>query len=158
MITHPAALAPSRWLALLVSFSLAGLLLLRAAPSDVDADVKSAATAAMETWLEDIDAGHYEQSWKNAGALFQKAITAEGWKKALDQARKPLGACNRRKLLGAKYLTQLPGPNGTIEGEFVVAQFETAFTELPRAIETVPFAKEDDGTWKSVGYFVKPRE
>jgi hypothetical protein len=129
--------------------------LTRAEPSEKD--LKSAAVAAMLPWLQGIDAGHYGESWNQASASFRKALTEAQWTAALDQARKPLGACAKRELASALYQTDIPQPGGKpLHGQFVVAQFKTSFANLFAAIETVCFERETDGAWRAAGYFIKP--
>ena len=73
----------------------------------------NAAVEPAQTWLRDIDNGNYAQSWTNATAYFQSAITSEKWTEALQQARKPLGPLVSRKIKSAQELTSLPGaPDG----------------------------------------------
>ena len=108
--------------------------------------------AAAQTWLAGIDAGNYEQSWKDAAKFFQTSITEAAWSGALAKARKPLGEMKSRKLLNAESAKSLPGAP---DGEYVVMQFDTSFSAKEKAVETVTFMKESDGTWKAAGYFIR---
>jgi hypothetical protein len=108
--------------------------------------------AAAKAWLAGIDAGNYAQSWKESAMFFRKAITENGWSAALAASRKPLGEMKSRKLLDAKSAKSLPGAP---DGEYVVMQFETSFAAKDKAVETVTFMKESDGTWKAAGYFIR---
>lgn len=126
-----------------------------AAKPDDTPHAKDTAVAAMNTWLSDVDHDHYDRSWDTASAAFKKAITRDAWIAALKQVRSPLGSRSSRQLLDAKFTTKLPSPAGTVEGEFVLAQFNTAFENAPKSIETVTFSKESDGTWKCAGYYIK---
>lgn len=110
------------------------------------------ATSAAQTWLTEIDNGDYTQSWQNASAFFQNAVTEEKWKTSMEMVRKPLGDFVSRKLKSAKATAELPGAPA---GQYVVMQFETSFANEKFAIETVTFMLEKDGQWKSVGYFIK---
>jgi tetratricopeptide (TPR) repeat protein len=105
-----------------------------------------------QAWLQDIDAGHYAQSWTNAAAYFQSAITSEKWVEAVQQVRKPLGPLVSRKAKSAQEMSSLPGAP---DGQYVVMQFETSFANKKSAIETVTFMLGKDGQWKSAGYFIK---
>ena len=105
-----------------------------------------------EAWLAGIDAGNYAQSWKDAAKFFQTSITEAAWSAALAKARKSLGEVKSRKLLNAKSAKSLPGAP---DGEYVVMQFDTSFVAKEKAVETVTFMKEPDGTWKAAGYFIK---
>lgn len=144
---------PRMLLTALVAVILGGIATLQ--PGHAESP-KDQAVAAMETWLGGIDAGKYPESWQAASADFQKSITEYQWVEALKAVRGPLGALKERKLASAMQQTEVSGPKGTIKGNFVVAQFETAFENLRFAIETVTFV-EESGTWKASGYYIKPR-
>jgi len=120
-------------------------------------DPKAAAVDAMQAWLKEIDQSQYPQSWKDASASFQKAVTSDQWTTALNGVRTPLGKCKDRKLASSLHQTEVPGPTGTIKGDFVIAQFNSSFENLAYAIETVTFEKAADGTWKASGYYIKPK-
>lgn len=113
---------------------------------------EQAATSAAQAWLTEIDHGDYAQSWQNASAFFQNAVTEEKWKTAMETVRKPLGDLVSRTLKSAQAMTKLPGAP---EGQYVVMQFETSFANKKSAIETVTFMQEKDDQWKSCGYFIK---
>jgi hypothetical protein len=82
------------------------------------------AVAAARSWLKLVDNNQYDKSWDQAAALFKKAVTKEGWNKALQTSRAPLGKLLSRSLKSKKYATQLPGAP---DGQYVVIQFETSF-------------------------------
>ena len=113
---------------------------------------EKAAISAAQTWLAAIDQGDYAQSWQNAAAFFQNAVTGEQWKTSMETFRKPLGDLVSRKLTSAKATAELPGAPA---GQYVVMQFETSFANKKSAVETVTFMLEKDGQWKSAGYFIK---
>ncbi len=112
----------------------------------------NAAVEPAQAWLRDIDNGNYAQSWTNAAALFQSAVTPEKWAEALQQVRKPLGSLISRKVKSAQETTLLPG---VPDGRYIVMQFETAFANKQSAVETVTFMLEKDGQWRPAGYFIK---
>ena len=112
----------------------------------------NAAIEPAQSWLRDIDNGGYAQSWTNAAAYFQSAITADKWAEALQSARKPLGSLVSRKLESAQELTSLPGAP---DGRYILMQFNTSFTNKKSAIETVTFLQENDGQWRAAGYYIK---
>ena len=110
------------------------------------------AQAAAESWLVLVDAGQYGESWEMAASLFKGVITKEKWSQDLGPVRKPLGDLVSRKLSSKKYCTELPGAP---DGEYVVLQFKTSFTQKKRAIETITPMLDKDGTWRVSGYFIK---
>jgi len=140
----------------LVLIVLAGAALLRPVRADA-ADAKQAAVAAMQTWLAEIDASHYDQSWTDAAPSFQKALSSAQWVNALTSVRAPLGKNLGRTLASALEQTDVPSPAGTQHGDFVIAQFDSSYENLKYAIETVTFEKTPDGSWKAAGYYIKPK-
>jgi hypothetical protein len=81
--------------------------------------------ATAQTWLAGIDAGNYEQSWKDAAKFFQTAITGATWSEAMTKFRKPLGELKSRLLRDAKTGKSMPGAP---DGVYVVVQFATSFS------------------------------
>ena len=122
-----------------------------------DADPKQAAVAAIQTWLTEMDQGHYDQSWTDAAPSFQKAITSDKWVEVSNAVRAQLGKCTVRKLASSVEQTEVPSPTGTAKGDFVIAQYDSSFENLKYAMETVCFEKTADGAWKASGYYIKPR-
>ncbi len=115
-------------------------------------NAEKTATSAARTWLAAIDQGDYAQTWTNAAASFQTAITAEKWVESLQQVRKPLGSLITRTVKSAKEYASLPGAP---DGRYIVMQFETSFANKKSAIETVTFMLEKDGQWRAAGYYIK---
>ena len=144
----------------LVTLFLAAIVIAQPASTaagDKSPDPKAAAVAAMQNWLKEIDAGQYEQSWKDASGQFQKTNTSQKWVEALNHYRAPLGKCNDRRLVSAALQKDLLRGQTVAKGEFAMIQFESSFENLKYAVETVGCQKGDDGVWRSTGYYVKPR-
>jgi len=123
-----------------------------AAQESLPPDTNTSAISAARTWLALIDAGNYSQTWKDASAIVQGAVTEASWENSMNTFRKPLGDLVSRNLKSAQSMTELPG---TPDGQYVVMQFETSFANKKSAIETVTFMLGKDGAWKSAGYFIK---
>lgn len=157
MIKHHPYKSPRFLLAGTILALLFAGAIVRPVHADDTADLKTAAVAAMQTWLKEMDDGKYGQSWNDASASFQKAVTSAQWIAVSNSVRTPLGKCTDRKLASALHQTDVPGPSGTIHGDFVIAQFNSSFENLAYAVETVCFEKAPDGTWKASGYYIKPR-
>ena len=115
-------------------------------------DAKKTAIESAEAWLVQVDGGDYGGSWDQAAAFFKQALTRDRWIASLGQVRTPLGQSLKRKLLGAQEMTNLPGAP---PGEYVVIQFSTDFAKKKGAIETVTPMREEDGTWRVSGYYIK---
>jgi hypothetical protein len=110
------------------------------------------ALSAAENWLTLVDAGNYEDSWDSTSTYFRGVVTKEQWKSSVEGVRKPLGAMISRKLKSSDYRTSLPGAP---DGDYVVIQFETSFENKESAIETVTPMRDNDGTWRVSGYYIK---
>lgn len=110
------------------------------------------ATSAAVAWLALVDAGNYAQSWNAAATRFQQRVTQEQWQSSAARARGPLGALKSRNLRSATFKHTVPGAP---DGEYVVIRFDASFANKAAAIETVTPMKDDDGTWRVAGYYIK---
>jgi serine/threonine protein kinase len=108
--------------------------------------------ASAQKWLAGIDDGRYDQSWTDASEYFRDAITQAKWTAALDSVRAPLGSLVSRAIKSTQLMTEMPGAP---DGRYAVMQFATSFSNMKSAIETVTFMQEKDGSWKSIGYYIK---
>ena len=115
-------------------------------------EAEDQAVKAADEWLALVDQGEYGESWQEAATLFKSAVTVEQWEQTLNASRRPLGDLKSRELKGAEYMTSLPGAP---DGEYVVIQFDTSFTNKKVAVETVTPMKDEDGIWRVSGYYVK---
>jgi len=138
---------------------LSGCLLIAAlfsAPSPVsaqdDASIKQAVAAA-ESFLSLLDNGKYEESWETSAEAFRKAVSKDQWKAAAGQVRGSVGSLSSRKLMSG---ADAPKAGSNAQGEFVVVKFQSAFSKLPNAIETVSPMRDSDGKYRVSGYFVQP--
>ncbi|MCA3030051.1 MAG: serine hydrolase [Rhodocyclaceae bacterium] len=117
-----------------------------------DASIKQAVAAA-ESFLSLLDNGKYEESWDASAEAFRKAVSKEQWKAAAGQVRGSVGSLSSRKLMSG---ADAPKAGSNAQGEFVVVKFQSAFSKLPNAIETVSPMRDTDGKYRVSGYFVKP--
>jgi hypothetical protein len=134
----------------LILLSVTGLLVGLASASQTSDEAE--AIAAAESWLALVDAGQYGKSWDESASPFRVAISKVDWEKALRATRAPLGGLSSRSVKGSEYTTSLPGAP---DGEYVVIQFQTSFAKKATAVETVTPMKDEDGTWRVSGYYVK---
>lgn len=122
-------------------------------PADeVSAEVE-AATAAANAWLALVDAGEYEESWREAASGLQDAVTPAVWETSLTDARSQFGAFGERTLTSSQQVTDPPGAPA---GDYVILQYSTAVPGDRTVTETVVPMKEGDA-WKVSGYFVQPQ-
>lgn len=128
------------------------------AVDDTPEAAKKEALAAMQTWLDEIDASNYAKSWSDMAKSFQKAVTSDKWVAISGNVRTPLGKVLERKLASALYQSGQSSVGAqALNGTYVIAQFDTSFENLKYARETVTFEKESDGAWRAAGYFIKPQ-
>ncbi len=111
-----------------------------------------AAIAVAGKWLALVDEGKYAESWGISAAYVKQAVTKEKWNASMKAARMPLGKLKSRKLLATHYRTSLPGAP---DGQYVVIQYKTSFEKKAEAVETVTPMKEEDGSWRVSGYYIK---
>jgi hypothetical protein len=121
-------------------------------PADASSKAEEQALAATEAWLKLVDNGHYAESWDAAAEYLKNAVSKDAFVKALDGARKPLGAMISRKVKAKEYRTSLPGAP---DGKYVIIQHETSFANKKSAIETVTPMLDKDDTWRVSGYYIK---
>ena len=117
-----------------------------------DKELAGEAVVAAEAWLGAVDKGEYGVSWDQSAGVFQAAVPKANWDQTMTAMRRPLGDVISRSVQSAKYATSLPGAP---DGEYVVIQFTTAFSNKESAIETVTPMKDSDGVWRVSGYFIK---
>ena len=110
------------------------------------------AVAAAEKWLALVDMGQYQLSWSEAAAYFKGAVTEEQWVGSLQGIRTPLGSLVSRTRQTAEPVTKLPGAP---DGNYVVIQFKTSFSNKSDTVETVTPMREADGSWRVAGYYIR---
>jgi hypothetical protein len=110
------------------------------------------AEQSANSWLALIDSGKYAESWTEASSFFKQHVSKEQWQQMLHATRDPLGNMISRKRKSATYTKALPGAP---DGEYVVIQYDTSFTNKKSAVETVTPMLDKDGKWRVSGYFIK---
>lgn len=113
---------------------------------------EDSAASVAEIWLALVDDGKYEDSWGAGSRYFRNAITKEQWINSMNAYRRPLGKIITRKIKSKQYTTSLPRAP---DGEYVVIQYATSFTNKKSAVETITPMKDKDGKWRVSGYYIK---
>lgn len=116
------------------------------------ADAEKLAIEAAEPWLELVDQAQYARSWETAAEQLKDNIDRRDFVKKLSGARKPLGDVVSRTLESKQYLTSVPGAP---DGQYVILQYKTAFTNKQSATETITPMVDKDKKWRVSGYFIK---
>ncbi|OWK29829.1 DUF4019 domain-containing protein [Sphingomonas mucosissima] len=123
-------------------------------PADVGAAAdagESEAVSAAGRWIELIDTGRLEESWRAAAPIFRTKLTAAQWREMVQAARKPFGAPVSRRLRSTAKTATLPG---VPDGNYRVLAYQARFTKRAHAIETIVLSREADG-WQVSGYFIR---
>ena len=115
-------------------------------------DKEALAINAGQKWLSLCDQADYAGSWESAATYFKNAVKKEQWEQMASAVRSPLGSVEKRDVKSQSYKTSLPGAP---DGEYVVVQFNTVFSNKKAAVETVTLTLDQDRGWRVSGYFVK---
>ncbi|MBG94753.1 MAG: hypothetical protein CL793_05820 [Chloroflexi bacterium] len=110
------------------------------------------ASLSATKWLELIDSQNYKKSWETASIAFQNQIGVDDWISTAMTAREPLGKVISRELTNQTYKTSLPEAP---DGEYVVMEFTSSFTNKKSAIETITPMLDEDGQWRVAGYYIR---
>jgi Protein of unknown function (DUF4019) len=113
---------------------------------------KAQAQRAAEDWLALVDAGRYGESYDRASQSFRAAVTRTEWVNAATSARATAGRLVSRRLVRA---TETRNPPQGPPGDYVVLQYQSSFTNLRSASETVVPVLERDGAWRVSTYTVR---
>jgi hypothetical protein len=124
--------------------------------SDVATQSKAAADMidalqVAKKYVDNIDSGQYEDSWRSGDSIFQKTINPKEWITALQQARAPLGAVKSRTLKDEKPAFN---PKGLPQGAYMVVEYTTSFEKAPNSGELLTLRKGEDGKWRVLTYQV----
>ena len=128
------------------------LILVFLQPLWADSTKEVNARKASDAWLSLVDEGKYAESWQNTSSNFRNVIDKDQLEKALNAVRRPLGDILSRKAISQNYTKNLPGAP---DGEYVVIQYKSSFSNKASAIETVTPALDKDGIWRVSGYYIK---
>ena len=128
------------------------ILVVLAQTSFADQSKEMAAIFAAENFLQLVDSGRYSESWGATSGFFKQQVSEQQWIKQLESFRPTFGNTVTRETKGQNYTKSLPGAP---DGEYVVIQFSTSFTNKKSAIETVTPMLESDGEWRVTGYYIR---
>ena len=107
------------------------------------------AIQAAESCLSLGDEEKYLESWEGLAGLFRKNVKKEEWVNDLNRFRKPLG-----KLLARKLQHETKSSEASV-GEYLIFHYETSFENKKSAVEAVSVIKDNDGKWRTLGYFIQ---
>jgi hypothetical protein len=134
---------------------LTGGLLLASLQVRGDADDQSAQAAAVaKSWVTEVDAGRYEQSYNEGSTALHAKVPVETWVKILKAERPSLGKVISREETSTSYK---PAGFEGADGEFMVVSYRSSFENKPQELEYVVLRRED-GRWRVTGYDFGPEE
>jgi hypothetical protein len=110
------------------------------------------ATKMSDAWVKLIDQGDYSDAWDQTGAQFKKMVGKDAWAKQIDPFRKSLGPLNTRTVESATYTDSI---EGATPGKYVIIKYTSSFKRKPATLEEITAQKEDDGVWRSLGYYIR---
>ena len=117
-----------------------------------DVPPPEAGVAAATAWLRLVDHRDYAQSWQDASSFFRSEITEDHWEDRIAEVRTPLGPLLSRNLAITEPATSLPG---SPDGHYLVLQYQSSFTQKKVAIETIVLMLDQDGHYRTAGYFIR---
>lgn len=100
-----------------------------------------------EDWLKLIDAGKFAESREGISADLKAKYTEEKWQLALEPFLKKVGAVKTRRFKNIDYTDP--------ETQTVAVDYESSFSKLPQATETIILKLETDGKWRVTSYSIK---
>jgi hypothetical protein len=113
----------------------------------IEADIDRHARA----WLVPIDNRDPDAAWESSSELMRSTVPKSDWEKALRPIA-AFGTVNRRTPTSVTFSVKLPGAP---DGQYVVINYDTAFTGKEKTVESVILRREADGLWRGVGYRVQ---
>jgi hypothetical protein len=120
-------------------------------PLPPDRKAEEDAAAAASSWLALVDQGGQRQSWEQAAAVFQGAVSQDQWHTAVSSVRAPLGGCLSRRWVSSELVESMPAaPKAT----YVVLKAAACFEHRPGVTETIAVTPGQDRRWRVAGYFV----
>jgi hypothetical protein len=103
-------------------------------------------------WLHLIDQQQFDQSWDQASLFLKAHITKDHWAATLREKRLPLGHITARDKASSEFQYHIAGIG---DGTFQVTVYRTHFGNQKILDETLILAKESDGQWRAIGYYLK---
>ncbi|HEX4521941.1 MAG TPA: DUF4019 domain-containing protein [Casimicrobiaceae bacterium] len=116
------------------------------------ASMIAAGSAEGDRWLALIDHGKFAESWTEAAAVLQEAITQKEWSADLAGRQQKLGRTIMRERKAESYSKTL---RGAPTGDYVTVTYLTKFEKTPLVEETLAVARDAIGQWHVAGYDIQ---
>ena len=121
-------------------------------PKETNPAAQKAGVEAANKWLPLLDEGKDVESWDKTGDYLKAMIPKQRWCEQVAPQRRVMGKLVSRVVDSKQYAITLPGMP---DGEHVMIQYKTVFKRKKAAAEVVVVSREDDGTWRVSGYFIR---
>ncbi|HVI71856.1 MAG TPA: DUF4019 domain-containing protein, partial [Pyrinomonadaceae bacterium] len=97
------------------------------------------------SWLNLIDTEHYAESWQQLGNKLRTKYNESTWPKALRPLLSQAGKIKKRTLRSISYSDS--------QGETVIVEFDSSFSNATRAREILTMVQEE-GQWRVISYSI----
>ena len=114
---------------------------------------------AAERWLVPVDDGRYADAWAMAAETFKAKVPKERFRDGIARIRRDYGKLVSRSGEKMAFRGQAPAPDQpdaqAKPGTEVSILFETKFAGNRQAQEELTMVLEQDGIWRTAGYYIK---
>lgn len=114
---------------------------------------------AAERWLEPVDEGRYADAWAMAAETFKAKVAKDKFREGIAGIRKGYGKLVSRSGEKMAFRGAAPAPDQpdakARPGTEVSILFDTRFAGDRQAKEEVTMVLENDGIWRTAGYYIK---
>lgn len=114
---------------------------------------------AAERWLEPVDNGRYADAWAMAAETFKAKVSKDKFREGIAGIRKGYGKLVSRSGEKMAFRGAAPAPDQpdakARPGTEVSILFDTRFAGDRQAKEEVTMVLENDGIWRTAGYYIK---
>ena len=122
--------------------------------TQVSVEEEQKAQEVANDWLSLVDSLEYAASWQQAAPVLQQRESESTWEQSLESVHGPLGPLLYRSVQDRESTSEAPN---LPEGEYVVIVYESSFTQLEAATETVIVTKTDQ-SWQVADYSITPAQ
>jgi hypothetical protein len=126
------------------------LALLHAEPS-LAAEGETDPLLAAESFLQALDAGDYEKSWRMTSPLLQARAPRDAFELAVGPVRSSFGPALGRAI---KYQRHLDTASALPDGTYLYVVYESSFEKKNNSNERVIVHLEADGCWRVCEYLI----
>jgi hypothetical protein len=114
---------------------------------------------AAERWLVPIDSGRYADAWAMSAESFKAKVPKEKFRDGIAGIRKDYGKLVTRSGEKMAFRGEAPAPDQpgaqAKPGTEVSILFDSKFAGNKQAQEEVTMVLENDGVWRTAGYYIK---